>query len=971
MPQGEPIGQRWRTGATATRRLLFGPSLARLVKLELEPSRRRRLRSAAVAVRPTEGVPSSLAYVVGAPIFLPINTPFGPDHWGDYLTTLWGVLATTLGLSIAMIGFVLQALTASPEKTLGATVGELTRATQLERIVHFGAAVLLWDGIVLAGVGHDRWASLWMSVASLATLAIALPWVFRRTVSALDSDFILRTRARAIARLSETALRAQIGRQVGRLILHAHFGSPYARSPIGVEARRERVVRDVRLGGLFAARALAGGRQPQGTCLVTLGQLVAPETQVAAFSDGAGRLERTLVARSFKLRRPRRRDRAEADLADQLENLHFTAKLVIRDGRQGDWERIAQIYRDALLPLPATAARLGLTFEGAVATPSIFEGYGPVTQISRFVLRELVLAEDHADPAFVSEIRYFPYSQARSGLRQDALGFVAEFLGCYVRDYARPESAKTNDATARIDLLFEWLHNEVVPAARGWDHLVPSTRAIAVLPTVDILIRDCVRISLDRRDAAVADTALDEWDKSEQELDLLPWENDSVRDALVERDFHRLSLLVWCTHLIGASESSLASSLHAVWRRLAAAFSSSDDLRRLTAREASRETPWSDWYLMELPSGTAHMIPSDSMLFTAVLLLHLRTPSLQAIGLSDDIVAYRTEQLNGILDSIEAQKEIWSPLVLGAVSTSTDAEGPGDEVSDVEADTFEARLGWLRATLEAAGGDARETESKTLRDAPLAQKRVDEFRESILKSLREQRPIRHLLAAAGRATVTSPVSPDRATRQWLDRHWFVDGGLVHRMTPDGLGETRAFRREESRQLIAALPAGPVRRPGSDLDELLQAAINDLKMAGYEPSVLITPITARLRMELDGFGNSLGPNPRATWSEVLDCAADPHVQGDRLYLLDPRGLTIEEWGEDRAAGVRVELEEFPEPRRARFSRDHPNFQPPAGVSLEEFLADHLLLSITAEWRIVPGDPQAIRMLALPEGLGRDQ
>jgi hypothetical protein len=364
----------------------------------------------------------------------------------EYLQTLWQVVAASLALSVAMIGFVFEAFTNATRRSLGGSLADFTRVTKLDTALWLGFAALICDGMVLLEIGHEApagWAALWAIVLSLATVGVALPYVFSRTVRALDFDYLVALRGRTIDALVARAMEHQLRGQAGDVLLEQQYKRRGVARGLGVDADEQegvggeatRILLDLKIERLLKlAEPLQDGGRPPIEILASLHDPVL-ENEAVAVKKGQGWLWKRCVEKSVRLRRQRDGDLAARLLTDELENLHEAALAAIREYRASDWETISQIYLRALLAMPKATAAMNVPFSGEVASPGIFRPLGPLDRIERFLHAELVAAVKVDDWHLARDVAYFPVSVAREAADLDAPALVRAMLALYPRLY--------------------------------------------------------------------------------------------------------------------------------------------------------------------------------------------------------------------------------------------------------------------------------------------------------------------------------------------------------------------------------------------------------------------------------------------------------------------------------------------------------------------------------------------------------
>ncbi|HEX4345277.1 MAG TPA: hypothetical protein VHZ31_06915 [Solirubrobacteraceae bacterium] len=93
--------------------------------------------------------------------------------------------------------------------------------------------------------------------------------------------------------------------------------------------------------------------------------------------------------------------------------------------------------------------------------------------------------------------------------------------------------------------------------------------------------------------------------------------------------------------------------------------------------------------------------------------------------------------------------------------------------------------------------------------------------------------------------------------------------------------------------------------------------------------------------------------------------------DRFWVLDlAQAIRFEEWPSDEDSGLRFELRSFDdELSAAAFLVDHPEAAASDKTGEEALLVirDRVLISLRLCWRILSGEPQAARSVAIPREL----
>lgn len=141
-----------------------------------------------------------------------------PTEAAEFLRTLWQVEASVLALSIAVIIFAFQAVSASRHNI---KLYEFAEDVHLFPIFYIGLVGLIVNGLVLLGFGNGAprgGAALWVTVVSGAAFPL-LAWLFTRTIRALDPDELHRGRLARIREEVDRAVEQEIFKRFAQAIL--------------------------------------------------------------------------------------------------------------------------------------------------------------------------------------------------------------------------------------------------------------------------------------------------------------------------------------------------------------------------------------------------------------------------------------------------------------------------------------------------------------------------------------------------------------------------------------------------------------------------------------------------------------------------------------------------------------------------------------------------------------------------------
>jgi hypothetical protein len=438
--EGEDFRGRWRTPASLRREAqrILGLHLGRRLASRIQPTWER------ISARRGFRDVFFLAIAVGL-LFVPIPVHFGlfghPMRSDAYLATAWQVVASALGLAVAIISVLFAALLAGTTRTLGVSLVDFATESGVMAVIRLGVATLLVVGGALLPLGYGApggWAALWSLVLCALALAAVL-WVFERAVVSLDAGRLASLRVRKVRRAVHAALNAQLITQAGEMYLQQHAAALNINRELGPRAgdttispRRPGQVRDVKLRLIrrCIAKEARSGRTPNFR-LLGLGVLNrevdgVTELMAAVGSTPQGALSK--ARRAFAIRRWV--DRPGAALKEELGSLHRLAIAAIRESDRGVWDRIADAYEGALLEMPRAVAEYGLPFAGAVAAPGPW-GLGPLDEIQRYIYDEVETAVRSGDRSLALHVAYLPMRIAMAAVDLNAPALVNAMLTLY------------------------------------------------------------------------------------------------------------------------------------------------------------------------------------------------------------------------------------------------------------------------------------------------------------------------------------------------------------------------------------------------------------------------------------------------------------------------------------------------------------------------------------------------------------
>jgi hypothetical protein len=954
--------------------------------------------------------------LIVAGVFATDLLPFLPSPGGtfsdeaksaDFLGTLWQVVAGALGLSVAMIAFAFEAFMSISQRRLGGNLREFAAETWLVFAIQLGVLSLLIDGMVLLGIGAGApggWAGMWATLLSAATLA-GVAYVLTRVVKSLDFDELVRIRRVRLEASVEDAMWHQLTGQAAEAVLRGYEQLGIERAWIRkeggdvVRATRGGELRDVKLGILLrlAVAAQRQNRQPKFELLVGLGERVEPDAELIAIVSTASAFERWRVRRALRLRRAREAP-PDRSLNDELARLHGQAMAAVRAGRAEEWRAIGALYELVLLALPRAAKKIGVPFEGAIAAPGFF-GFGPLQRIAEHLGDEVEAALDSGDAELVSAIAYVPGAMAQEAMRTDAVQVAVEMIKTYPRMYwlARKETEpRSRAAGLLLDRSTRHLVELDYTVERGLQEAGDDEQrrgeAAQLGRGLFSQINIILKTALDLSDGDVFVELERKWAKMFQDEIVYLYEepgSEPDMDSLAGLDRYRsvlqLGLAMWAMHLLAQGETDDAGGMRGEALRLLSARLGGveqlfDSLERAERRDEEESVPWTSWFLGELPEDEAHMIPTSSELLFTTMLLAVERTDLE--GESEirprEWFESRSMEIDGALGQLREEVEQWSGVLESIGGTQRPAG------ADDRQETWLAKVKRLEAMLNRAREGAIEQRQAEEREATLDPQLVDELRSNFFEATQKNRLVRDLFATQGaleERTDTETVEP-RVSRTWLPKRLFIRGSRLIGVDRTGRDLARVSRNEEMNQLHAVLGGVPCEESGDDLGIQLKHRIADLAETGRPATLLLLPVSWKLRESLGlppmwgqvPFESTLIPaNRRAEFAGLFDGVPvldSPWTPEDRVYLVNlPSVGRFVEWPSENGSGVELELQTFDTSEARAFLADHPEVSEKGASEdeAEKTLQERVLCSQFIQWRLEPSDDLAAHCLIVPEQL----
>jgi len=478
-----------------------------------------------------------------------------------------------------------------------------------------------------------------------------------------------------------------------------------------------------------------------------------------------------------------------------------------------------------------------------------------------------------------------------------------------------------------------------------------------------------------------------ETEASDSEAEVLPGEApQEVRRLARYRQVLWMGLAMWAAHLYGRPEHEMAEEMPLdALRILSQRFESIETLLDVFERASEREAmdeklPWTEWFLGELPTGEAHFIPTRSeLLFTMVLLATILAPAQAPTLRPRDWLTWQFGEVTAALERLDAQASRWNRLIPeGELDTGLKAP------TYTPLEPWRKRLKTVREMFEAAKRDTETEEGEKLRDAPLDNERVADFRAHLLAKTRESRLIRDIFALHGDIEhLDAPPDGHIAlvSRSWMPKSFFTPESRVVGLDMTAGDLARVTQNAEINQLLDALGEAEPRPCAETLSATVVQAIEDLRIGGRRPSLIVIPIGWELHraLGLDGWRNTADSHPLIPLARRRDFEGIfhdvpvidfPHAPKDRLWVVDLAATAhYREWPSNDESGIKFKLQAFGREAAAAMLAEHPEVRAEGLDDQQaiEQLRERVLISLELCWEVQAHDLGASIAIAVPQEL----
>lgn len=714
-----------------------------------------------------------------------------------------------------------------------------------------------------------------------------------------------------------------------------------------------------------------------------------------------------------------RRDR----LLEAADRLHEDALEAIRGGSISRYEEVLDTYQEALLAFPTAWARYGQRFDYQAARGSNLLGIG---QTERFLmnlgseLREAARS-DVRDIAF--DAAYMPARIARGAFDLDAIELSRRTLGLTPLIYSAVGRGSASEIAEIVKEktwrhLYEFArypleaHVEESEGVSPEEHSRASEFLRQVFATYNSLLVQMVELR-DLETLREADRSWSRiflhWEPEHEEPFEEPFEElvDAMAHELGEEDSRikearqkveakrqrvsvkeeffsfrtacRYGLCFWALRRLRESEAP--SGWVPIFEYLASYFKNVEEIVHAVgaalAAEAEDTIPWSDWILSDLPQEEVHFVGADPEILRAFVTLMLLSTNLEARAPSIgplEWIPVKLEQIMQLLDEVLQDETLKDHLL------------PSEE-------RLQNRAEVLRAALRQAAEAQKELEEEKIRESPLVLKKLENFKRSLHEGWLENRLVAPLFQLVGAYEESSENPSGDAgwfgTDDWLPKDIFVPEPQVYGAESIAHQFGFSLANGEVKTLLNKLSNSP--GEGEDagpFPEKIHAILHKMMEEGYNPSIILAPMSWRLMREMDIEGGPGRRNDSSPPEGIPQEAARNNFRGrvdevpvfellrtpkDRIWIVDLAAFaTWRQWFvNEEGEYLRIEFEDFDEEQALNLAQENPNM---LRSDERESVADRaaairssVYLRVRERFEIKVKDQKAARWLDVPEEL----
>jgi hypothetical protein len=839
------------------------------------------------------------------------------DTWSSFLSDLWQVHASIIGVTFVVIVLLVEAL--------GGKLGRehlfrlYIRESYIIPIALAGLIIAGSIGVVRFSIGQFDLIPWWLEALALSSLAIfvlflvATAFLYWKTVEFLRPSWIRRARIRLAEQAVVRAVRWEIRQRLSHKILDdvcreqelCYVPNAYARRDLApIRAGQFGVVADINLCKLaeFARvltpriqQAADHDRTYRGFLLRGIGSYLEPDNDVLVrvYADDQTELATQVIRSAYKISRSI--EPYDEPLIDELRALKDEARAALRDRQPDAFNQILNFYRNLFGVILKSWYAYGIPATEVTAFPLPVMHSQLLWILERDLYDIFEFAISTQDRDLVSSAIYFPVRSALLALETDEQRLFARFVGFMPRIYQLV--ARDNENPVR-DFVVDrsWRNLRTIVDYHLVRKLESDLTLLDELPRLGRYLvaairtfRNLLKAAVDARDqesfgqfGAALDHALQHYRpenavtdhhqlafRLQRDEDLSEEERQYMEQRLtryqalvgIRKQAQQIRQAIWfgiSSWLIREfTKGRIRQPVFATW--FDQGRNHFRDLRELSStylavrREDVTGLDWDSWVLFELPAGEVHRIDTESWMREFYCIQGLRLTP-EDIGDEGTPVAPDRE-LESMLDSLAA--------------TCERLRGEQDLWRGIVSDQDLERIDHFLELHRRAIVIERHQQEEWLIQQPISQARWQAFQQAFLDSWRNNATVRALISRFGfiedRTNDPPPEGmPAYGVNTLDDKAAYVEGW--HVAYPDwGSAPGRQMANTEDVLVIPRIADGLAVEESVDLNDLvdrLVSAVEGLRGQGYNPSTILVDSERWFRRtfsEAEGFVPSWSPD----------------------------------------------------------------------------------------------------------------
>jgi hypothetical protein len=397
---------------------------------------------------------------------------WNPSTWSGFLSVLWQVHASIIGITFVVIVLLVEALGGKLSRE--GFFRLYIRKSYILPIAFAGLTLTGSIGVARLLVNRNDLAQSWLEALAFSSLMIfglflmATAWLYWKTLDLLRSSSIRQARIQLVEQAVIKTVQQEIRRRLGHNILNRvcqeleldYIPFPYAREDLApIQASQFGVVLDINLHKLaqFAQMlthrvqtAPDRDRTFRGFLLSGMGSFLGPGNSVLARVYPEDQTDHTvrLLQSTYKVGRPI--ERSEEPLVSELKALKDEARAALRDRQPNAFDQVLDFYFNLFDRILRIRHAYGMprTEVATFPLPAMHSHLLWILERDLYDIIEFAISTQDRD--LISSAIYFPVRIALLALEADEQQLFAQFVGFMPRIYQLVAREKENRVRAYI-----------------------------------------------------------------------------------------------------------------------------------------------------------------------------------------------------------------------------------------------------------------------------------------------------------------------------------------------------------------------------------------------------------------------------------------------------------------------------------------------------------------------------------------